>query len=716
MPICETCSQIFQGPRQRKLPIGREFRSVFKPPTHESATRGEHHKDFAALKTSAGSGCHLCIIVLASRPLCCTAVSESHIKGPIWYDFIRPNDLWLNKKGWIELHFHVGDLIFKETKVATLVPIKSMNQDIIMPPIYSENTGSEESWNPALNSYLRCIHKHSRCREENSRSGWNPTRVIDVGTVDYPVLRLCDTLHSDVALAYTTLSHCWGDLKIHKLVDSNIDALMVSIDPSQLTKTFQDAVRITRLLRVQYLWIDSLCIIQGSKKDWDIESLLMGRVYQHGICNIAATSASNGSVGCFFNKNPLLVQPLMVHATWPKVGEREWWDPSAYNHEEAIVTSKLFGGDFFVDRGGWETVVEEGPLNQRAWVVQERLLAPRTLHFTTEQIYWECRTSTASEAFASRVSGTAGTKIAEVKDAVSETSESQTTSGKLMKWMKEKVENRHSTARDFRVWNQLVMAYTKGNLTQERDKMIAISGLADIFQGKADDEYLAGLWRRALPYQLLWFVENPNLSTRPKDYRAPSWSWASVNGAVGYHEFEDVHKDDICVDILAASVSSPSPRGLGQIESGYVLLRGQLAAGFLKANGAKLELHLYLSKGKTGLMDTSLALDISSEGLGLTEVICLLVYRKFVWQTAQGSAIYEKSDREILQPKLRGLILSPRTAERDEFTRLGFFKGDTDYTEPDFASACKAFDKKYEGQGWDIEKVKKKTLYKIRLI
>lgn len=139
-----------------------------------------------------------------------------------------------------------------------------MNQNIVTPSIYSENTSSAESWNTGMNSFLRCISEHPRCREESSRSKWNPTRLIDVGTNDDPMLKLFGILHSGEELVYTTLSHCWDSLKIHKLLDSNIAAMMISIEPSQLTKTFQNAIRVTRLLGVQYLWIDSLCIIQGS--------------------------------------------------------------------------------------------------------------------------------------------------------------------------------------------------------------------------------------------------------------------------------------------------------------------------------------------------------------------------------------------------------------------------------------------------------------------
>ena len=41
------------------------------------------------------------------------------------------------------------------------------------------------------------------------------------------------------------------------------------------------------------------------------------------------------------------------------------------------------------------------------------------------------------------------------------------------------------------------------------------------------DRYLAGLWQHCPPSQLLWHYDYPG--TRPREYRAPSWSWAAVN-------------------------------------------------------------------------------------------------------------------------------------------------------------------------------------------
>lgn len=81
-----------------------------------------------------------------------------------------------------------------------------------------------------------------------------------------------------------------------------------------------------------------------------------------------------------------------------------------------------------------------------------------------------------------------------------------------------------------RLWNTLVRQYTDRSLTQPKDKLIAISGVARYIermlpQSVPEDKfgYLAGLWGQFLPTQLLWSVRS-NQSTKTKEYRAPSVS------------------------------------------------------------------------------------------------------------------------------------------------------------------------------------------------
>jgi hypothetical protein len=82
--------------------------------------------------------------------------------------------------------------------------------------------------------------------------------------------------------------------------------MLNSIQLEQLTKTMQEAMKTTLRLGYQYLWIDSLCIIQDSRADWDREAAVMDQVYARSICTIAATGAAKGSEGLFFFKEKYL--------------------------------------------------------------------------------------------------------------------------------------------------------------------------------------------------------------------------------------------------------------------------------------------------------------------------------------------------------------------------------------------------------------------------
>ena len=207
-----------------------------------------------------------------------------------------------------------------------------------------------------------CVKGHTSCSEATSRTGWNPSRLLDVGSSESPILRLHETSYIQDEITYTTLSHCWGKIPIHRLLTSNLEDMKVSIDPSVLTKSFREAIEITRRMHKRYLWIDSLCIIQDSVDDWRFESQLMGSVYQYGFCNIAATSGHDGRSGCFFDRSTLLIQPLVVQASWSgrtvlgTLKERE------------LSTNKLIAGEYCVYRGEWPQQIETAPLNQRAWV------------------------------------------------------------------------------------------------------------------------------------------------------------------------------------------------------------------------------------------------------------------------------------------------------------------------------------------------------------
>lgn len=216
------------------------------------------------------------------------------------------------------------------------------------------STASQQSWNISLNWFRECQENHEVCRIKNSE-GWQPTRLLDVGENNSPIVKLhvSKEYPDTYGYPYVTPSHCWGKTKTVSLLHDNIEATKRGIPIDTLPKTFQEPIAITRRLNQRFLWIDSLCIIQDSAKDWQVESATMESVYGFSLLNIAATASSNGTEGCFRDRNPLLAQTCVVKdVEWP------WSSGKHYLYHSMF----------------WSMGMKYAPLINRPWVVQERSL------------------------------------------------------------------------------------------------------------------------------------------------------------------------------------------------------------------------------------------------------------------------------------------------------------------------------------------------------
>jgi hypothetical protein len=127
-----------------------------------------------------------------------------------------------------------------------------------------------------------------------------------------------------------------------------------------MPKTFKDAMSVAILLGVQYIWIDSLYIIQDDENGWKKESSLMGDVYKGALCNFAATAAaeSDRSEGLFVETNPLSKSSLA-----------------------ADIKGRLY--NCFTETMELSFLLRK-ELNSRGWILQERLLSPRIVHFSDQ--------------------------------------------------------------------------------------------------------------------------------------------------------------------------------------------------------------------------------------------------------------------------------------------------------------------------------------------
>jgi hypothetical protein len=214
-----------------------------------------------------------------------------------------------------------------------------------------------------------CDMTHGCDRHNAGLEAAPPTRLIYVGGPDPRSLSLY-LPKTNERVKYIALSHCWGkdpptvtDPRFCT-TNANVEARRESFSIPEDLKTFHDAVRVTRELGIKYLWIDSLCIVQWDLEDWNREARRMERVFASAYCIIAATSA----IG-------------------PKTGFLTRTDDTGYMHVENTSGRRFYVCTSMDDFG---SDVEGSQLNTRAWVMQERVLAQRTIHFSINQAYWEC--------------------------------------------------------------------------------------------------------------------------------------------------------------------------------------------------------------------------------------------------------------------------------------------------------------------------------------
>ncbi|KAH8883581.1 HET-domain-containing protein, partial [Thozetella sp. PMI_491] len=272
-----------------------------------------------------------------------------------------------------------------------------------------------------------------------------PTRVLDITNVQ--AIRLHHTT-GDEEGGYACLSHCWGTTRFLTTTTVNIESHQTTIPWDKLPPSFQDAITIAHKLSVPYLWIDSLCIIQDSQEDWQAESTQMASIYANGKITLAATMSDSGA------SETIHFRQTLTHGYGPDPG------PS--------------------------------PLLTRGWVLQERLLSPRVVHFTRDELIWECMEKTTCEC------GSRASKA-------------------------ELTEN----------WHQIVEQYSRLDLSFSRDRVPAISGAARRMSPYRNSRYFVGMWENSLIKDLMW-ARKGRLETTRRLGRVPTWSWVSIDSQVTY--------------------------------------------------------------------------------------------------------------------------------------------------------------------------------------
>lgn len=328
-----------------------------------------------------------------------------------------------------------------------------------------------------------CLSSHKACNEDHVAE--YPTRLLYIAE---KLIRIVETSSLRQKPPYATLSYCWGKLPNHTCLNSgNIDSFMVAVPTDALPKTFLEAIAIARTTKTEYLWIDSLCIIQGDALDWSHEASKMASIYGGSALNIAASSAKNPAEGCFTSRDHRCSGFYSILTIGDQKADYEFRASGNYTHH-----------------------VTESFLASRAWAVQEKILSPRTLHCGIWGYFWECRNSICSEFFPDGFRTNLTPPPLVLRSQTWHTVESR--------------------------WRDLVEWYSACDLTIETDKLVAFSGIARALSREKEDEYVAGFLRSTIENGLCWSVAYPfwALTKRPSSYTAPSWSWASVNSRVEF--------------------------------------------------------------------------------------------------------------------------------------------------------------------------------------
>ena len=405
-------------------------------------------------------------------------------------------------------------------------------------------------------SWLReCQKEHPGCRGQlNPKPPTRLLRIFQDG--DDLLVALADS--NQTRGPYIALSHCWGLVTPLRTTATNYSDHAKGIKVSNLPRTFRDAVAVAQYFNFEYLWIDSLCIIQDSREDWERECPHMSDIYSNAALTIAAHDAANSSVGFLADYPQSLFSPVEV--------------PIKTNDGTQSLAVVEYSPQGFYNSSKWQST-----LSSRGWVLQERVLSPRILSFHRSRLIWECNRHVRSDDRHRPVQiepGRAG--------AVEKLQIDTLDGGKLLEY-----------------WDHIVTVYSRCQLTRGEDRLPALSGIAEKFSVKMEDRYLAGLWERDLHYGLAWYNLNHSrsgtkrccapLRAEESLSTAPSWSWASTECSVSFDAAQYAWKE------LILETVSIEPRGqdpFGQTIRGAIRATGHLSRISIPS-GEEWSLHFY---------------------------------------------------------------------------------------------------------------------------
>jgi hypothetical protein len=474
----------------------------------------------------------------------------------------------------------------------------------------SGNTGSEAGLNQLVAWMEDCQSQHNLCPKNLKQT--LPTRVLDLGLSDIsPNIKLLETTgESD---RYACLSHRWihGDTICTTL--SNIRERKELILWDTLPKRFQQSITVARRLGLRYIWIDSLCIIQGPESDdWLMEAPKMATYYKNGYITLSASCAIGAGDGCF------QIAP-----------------------NTSTICRALFHAPGFEYQVHCRFPLEHQPLplHSRGWVYQEHVLSPRVVHFAQELI-WECFETTKCEC--SRIVQNISPQIF-FPVSPSETTLYTPVFGRKQALNRCLISENKQNVRD--LWRGIVSEYTHKTLTYDDDIFPALAGLAKQMQIFRKCSYYAGLWEDTLITDLLWAAKDKDSRIigyeypRPTKWRAPTWSWASTTAPVSWDHIgisgesritssEDLIKWTFINEVQAECVPQAGHDSTMRLRSGILSFNGHLSpapAFHMEGQELKVDKSTKYEEDMSFFQDFKFADENGTLNVSIKDLECVLV-------------------------------------------------------------------------------------------
>ncbi|KAK3314835.1 heterokaryon incompatibility protein-domain-containing protein [Apodospora peruviana] len=407
-----------------------------------------------------------------------------------------------------------------------------------LPPIavarsVSNHSASAECLGLARQWLNNCLENHTECPGHEQVN--LPTRVLYVGAdsiTSGPQLVITNGTQKG---SYIALSHRWGVDRPMRLTAKTINVWQHGIPFEALPQTFRDAVAITRALGIDYLWVDSLCILQDSQEDWASESGKMADTYNNAILAIAADQSAgcNGGIFAARPKDEAEVLTLKLSTSCPGCSDCTFFARWQRSRSYPFINHSVVHG----------TAAPTSGLHSRGWTLQERLLSRRMLHFTSSELAWECTKEVACEC---RPQGTVPGQYLVFRRAFVNplpVARAITEQEQLAAALKE-IHGPlfHEGGGDLSNivqlhWWLVVFEFTARSLTVETDRLTALAGIADLLCRRSVQEYYFGVLSDHAVRGLLWRNRRNTNRRRPSrrlptEY-APSWSFGSITGRVG---------------------------------------------------------------------------------------------------------------------------------------------------------------------------------------